>query len=77
MAKTASVAPRSAAWASATTFSAYDVVFSPASAPRSLRGHGTVTTDVVGAAGVSASATTTRVGGLSPRPEPSGATPPV
>ena len=40
-------APASAASASATTFSAYDVDFSPASAPRSLRGHGTVTTAVV------------------------------
>ena len=46
LAKTASVALRSAAWASATTFSPYDVVLRPASAPRSLRGHGTVATAV-------------------------------
>ena len=44
LAKIASVAPRSRAWARATTFSAYEVVLSPARAPRSLRGHGTVTT---------------------------------
>ena len=41
LAKIASSAPRSWAQARATTFSPYDVVFTPASAPRSLRGHGT------------------------------------
>jgi len=40
-----------AASASATTFSAYDVDFTPAIAPRSLRGHGTVTTALLLAAG--------------------------
>ena len=51
LAKIASVAPRRLASASATTFSAYDVVFSPARAPRSLRGQGTVATATSSAAG--------------------------
>ena len=50
-AKIASLAPDFAASASATTFSAYDVDLTPASAPRSLRGHGTRTTAVVSGAG--------------------------
>ena len=45
LAKIASMPPRSLAWARATTFSAYDVVFRPAAvALRSLRVHGTTTT---------------------------------
>ena len=44
LAKIASMAPRSLACARATTFSAYDVVFSPAVGARSLRTHGTTTT---------------------------------
>ena len=47
--KMASPAPRSCAYASARTFSAYEIVFSPAVAPRSLRAHGTTTTVIVGA----------------------------
>src|SRR3954452_1247627 len=46
LAKIASEASRCSAYASARTFSPYDVVLSPASAPRSLRVHGTVTTAV-------------------------------
>src|SRR4051794_31362588 len=48
LAKIASLAPRSAAYASAITLSAYDVVLSPAVAPFSLRGHGTTTPFVDG-----------------------------
>ena len=44
LANIASLPPRSLAYARATTFSAYDVVFSPAIALRSLRVHGTTTT---------------------------------
>ena len=47
LAKIASVPPCRWAWASAMTFSAYDVVLSPAVAPFSLRVHGTVDTVVV------------------------------
>ena len=44
LANSASTAPCSFAAARAMTFSAYDVVFSPAVAARSLRTQGTVTT---------------------------------
>jgi hypothetical protein len=67
------------AWAcaSATTFSAYDVVLSPAVADRSLRVHGTVATaDEAGQSFIGATATTS-VGAPSPRSEPSGLMPPV
>src|SRR3954447_16282567 len=77
LAITASPAPRSCAWASITTFSPYDVVLSPASAPRSLRGHGTLATWVDSPASGSGAATTTSVGSPSPRPLPSGAGPAV
>src|SRR5207247_2350085 len=50
--KIASPAPRSRAYARATTFSAYETLFTPASALRSLRGHGTVTTGLAGRVGV-------------------------
>ena len=68
-ANTASPAPRRLASARATTFSAYDVVFRPASAPRSLRGHGTTATLAVGGHAVIGDAATTNVGGASPLPE--------
>ena len=58
----ASVASCWWACASATTFSAYDVVLRPAIALCSLRGHGTVTTDVVAGEGPIGTATTTSVG---------------
>jgi hypothetical protein len=76
-AKIASLAPTFAASASATTFSAYDVDFTPARTPRSLRGHGTRAIAVAGGAGSIGAATTTRVGPESPLGEPSGASPPV
>ncbi len=59
------------------TFSAYDVVLRPASAPRSLRGQGTVATAVVAGDSFIESATTMSVGAASPRPEPSGDGPSV
>ena len=77
MAITASPAPLALAYASITTFSAYDVVLSPASAPRSLRGHGTVATRLLSAASSSGAATTISVGSPSLRPLPSGAGPAV
>ncbi len=51
LASTASLPPWRWAWASAMTFSAYDVVLSPAVAPFSLRVHGTVTIVVAAGAG--------------------------
>ena len=48
LAKIASAAPRSWAYRNAITLSAYDVVFSPAVAARSLRVHGTTATSAVG-----------------------------
>ena len=68
LAKIASPAPTDAACASATTFSAYDVVFRPATAPRSLRGHGTTVTRAGPSQAFSGAATTTRVGSASPGP---------
>ncbi len=77
LASSASLAPCWWARASATTFSAYEVVFRPVVAPRSLRVHGTVTTAAVsGRRGVAPTATMS-VAAASPRSEPSGATPPV
>ena len=61
LANTASSAPWDLACARAMTFSAYDVVLSPAVAPRSLRGQGTVTIALVGAAGGISSDTTVTV----------------
>ena len=75
--KIASLAPASLAAASATTFSAYDVVFNPATAEFSLRVQRTVATFVVGAGRGTAPAVTMYVCGASPRSEPSGPTPPV
>ena len=66
LSSSASLAPRSCAQASATTFSAYDVVFSPATAERSLRGQGTVTSVVVGGQALPGLTTTATVGGASP-----------
>ena len=63
--------------ARARTFSPYDVVLRPASAPRSLRGQGTVATAAVSGQGSIGAATTTSDGGPSPRSEPRGARPPV
>src|SRR5690606_31397876 len=76
-ANTASVPPARRAAASATTFSAYDVVLSPASAPRSLRGQGTTATEVEPGGGTAGAIATTSVGSWSARSEPSGASPPV
>ena len=50
--KIASPAPQDAAYASPRTFSAYEVDFTPVSAPFSLRRHGAVTIAVVGGRGV-------------------------
>ena len=61
-ASTASDAPRRCASARATAFSAYDVVFSPAMADRSLRTHGTVASVVVAGHGAAGVRVTTRVG---------------
>ena len=62
LAKIASLAPRSCAYASARTFSAYDVVFRPAVAPRSLRTHGTTTTRTESGHGRNGLLATTTVG---------------
>ena len=59
------------------TFSAYDVVLSPAVAPLSLRCQGTVASDVAGAQGAIGVAATISVGVAVPRSELIGATPPV
>lgn len=59
------------------TFSAYEVVFSPVTAPRSLRVQGTVTTAVLSGRREVSPIATTRVGPASPRSEPSGERPPV
>ncbi len=75
--KIASPAPQEAAYASPRTFSAYEVDFTPVSAPFSLRRHGAVTTAVVGGVGSRASTATIRVGGPYAAPEPSGPSPPV
>ena len=75
LAKMASLPPRSTAWASAITLSAYDVVLRPAVAPCSLRVHGTVTTMVSLGAKSMALHATTSVGGPPPRPEPIGCGP--
>src|SRR3954447_4088274 len=77
LAKIASLAPLSAARARATTFSAYDVVLSPDTAPRSLRTQGTRATAAFSRAGAIAPAATTRGGGPPPRPDPIGPGPPV
>ena len=56
----------------------HDVVFTPATAPRSLRGHGTVHTDTAGDGGSSGPAATTRWSvSRRPRSGPRGAVPPV
>ncbi len=60
--KMASPAPCSCAYASARTFSAYEIVFSPAVAPRSLRAHGTTTTAIEGATETTSLAATITVG---------------
>ncbi len=73
----ASCAPCRVACASATTFSAYDVVFAPATADRSLRVHGTLTTLIRSGHGEAGEAATIRRGAASPRLEPSGPAPPV
>src|SRR5207248_1587456 len=75
--KIASPASRSRAYASARTFSAYEVVLSPATAPRSLRLHGTITTSTVAGHGVADALMTITVGGPSPRSDPSGDGPPL
>ena len=56
----------------AITFSAYDVVLRPASAPRSLRGQGTVATAVMAGDSFIESATTMSVGAPSPARSPAG-----
>src|SRR5690349_12183363 len=73
----ASCAPRASAYASARTFSAYEIVFNPAHAPRSLRDHGTTTTSAVRAGAVTGTANRNAVGALFPRLDPGGAGPPV
>ena len=75
--KIASPAPRSAAQARARTFSAYEMDFTPASAPCSLRLHGAVTTAVVAGGWGDASAATISVGGPYAACDPSGPAPPV
>src|SRR5581483_1720774 len=73
----ASSAPAARARSRATTFSAYDVVFNPASAPRSLRGHGTVITMAAADHDVGAPHWMTTVASPSPRAVPAGAAAPV
>ena len=69
---------RSCAYASARTFSAYEIVFRPAVAPRSLRTHGTTTTVMVDATDTHlARRDDRRSATASRRSEPSGCTPPV
>ena len=77
LAKIASLAPRSAAYARAITLSAYDVVLSPAVAPFSLRGQGTTTPLVEGSNGFASAVMTASVGSWVSRLEPSGEMPAV
>src|SRR5437899_3102652 len=74
-ARRASSPPTRWAWASATTFSAYDVVLSPAIADRSLRTHGTMATDAVAGQTFAGATVTRTVGVVSPRSLPSGPAP--
>jgi hypothetical protein len=58
---TASDAPAAIAASTIFAFSAYDVVFRPARAPRSLRGHGTVMIELTDGGRSHGSVTTTDV----------------
>src|SRR6476469_5506058 len=77
LANRASSASAARARSRATTFSAYEVVFRPASTPRSLRGHGTVTTSAAADQGVAGPHWMTTVAGASPRADPPTEGPPV
>ena len=76
-AKRASSAPSSRARWRATTFSAYEVVLSPAIGLCSLRRHGTVASEEVAAAARPAAEAISTVGRLPLRSDPSGPMPPV
>src|SRR5690606_40531844 len=76
LASRASSPPFATASASATTFSAYDVVLSPATAERSLRAQGERTARPAGLM-VAGPAATTTVWAPGVRPDPSGPTPAV
>ena len=69
---TASLAPAARASAKHTAFSAYDVVFRPASGERSLRGQRLVAIWVVAGQGDPGMLTHAKVVPASPRPDPSG-----
>jgi hypothetical protein len=75
--RVASLAPRSAAYLSPRTFSAYEVDFTPVSAPRSFRVHGAVTIEVSGGAGAAGASATIKVGGPYAASDPNGPRPPV
>src|SRR6476659_8214890 len=73
----ASPASCSAAYLRARTFSAYEVDFTPARAPCSLRLQGAVTIELIGGAGSAGASATIRVVGPYAASDPSGPRPPV
>src|SRR6266545_1073177 len=77
LAKIASLPPCRLAWASAITFSAYEVVLRPETAPRSLRTQGTVTIAAVAAGRSISWDATISVGAAPQRSEDSEDVPPV